>query len=207
MSKTRAVCFTINNYTEDEFELLFQRLKEDCRYCVLGREVAETGTPHIQGYAYLSGPRAFSSWKRILGDRAHIESAKGTAEQNRTYCTKEGNFVEHGDCPVSQKRKGELGGAAEQERWELALDAAKEGRLDDIPADIAIRHYRTLKEIGRDYMARIPDAEEVTGVWIYGEPGVGKSRYARHFWPDSYMKMANKWWDGYQDEENLRSTR
>jgi len=203
MSKSRAVCFTLNNYTEDEYSAIRDRLEEDCRYYCIGREIAETGTPHLQGYAYISGPRAFSSWKRILGDRAHIESAKGSPEQNREYCSKGGDFVEFGEIPVSQKRKGELGGAAEQERWQAALDAAKTGRLDDIPADITIRHYRTLKEITRDFMERVADAEEVTGVWIYGDPGVGKSRYARYFWPDSYMKMANKWWDGFQDEDTV----
>jgi len=154
MSKTRAVCFTLNNYTEDEFEALRKRLEEDCRYYVIGREVAETGTPHLQGYAYISGPRAFSSWKRVLGDRAHIESAKGSAEQNREYCTKDGDFVEFGEAPISQKRKGELNA----QRWQLALDSAKAGRLDDIPADITLRYYRTLKEVARDYMERVADA-------------------------------------------------
>lgn len=166
-------------------------------YAIIGREVGDQGTPHLQGFVRFSNPRSFNSIRGMLLGQAHIERANGDAASNKEYCSKEGDFWEHGECPASQKS----GGEAEKRRWTDALSAIKENRLDDVPADIMIRHYANVKKIRKDFMDKPDDEEDVTGLWIWGPPGTGKSYSARQAFPNAYLKPCNKWWDGYLNED------
>lgn len=197
--RSRGAVFTLNNYTGQE-EMGIRALIEDprIRYVCFGREVGDGGTPHLQGYILAKNPQLFE-WFRGRIPRAHVEFQKGTCDQAIAYCQKDGDFHELGTRPIGSKRKGEI----EQERWEDARDAARRGDIDSVPADIYVRYYRTLKEIKKDHMLKPSDLDDVCGVWIYGLAGVGKSRKARSDYPNSYFKMANKWWDGYQGEETV----
>lgn len=56
---------------------------------------------------------------------------------------------------------------------------ATENNLEAIPADIKVSHYSNLKLIGKDFAKLSPDCNDVRGIWIYGLPGVGKSKLAR----------------------------
>lgn len=196
--RSRGWCFTVNNYSESDVELI-RVLAQDCVYLVFGREVGEQGTPHLQGYVYFDAVKSAKRVKAILPVGAHHERAKGSAIQNFRYCSKDGDFEEFGQRPMSQSEKGE----AEKERWKLARECAVSGRLDGIPDDIYVRYYRALKEIGKDNMGRPVELDGVCGKWLYGDAGTGKSRYAAEHFPGHYMKMPNKWWDGYQGEENV----
>lgn len=95
--KSRAWAFTLNNYTDQEYVSILENSRSE--YLVVGKEVGENGTPHLQGYVRFSNAIRLSSLKKILSGRAHFEIAKGSPEQNFKYCTKEGNFEERGDRP------------------------------------------------------------------------------------------------------------
>jgi hypothetical protein len=190
MAQSKRWCFTLNNYTDVEYN----NIKEiACNYLVIGKEVGESGTPHLQGFIIFRSNQRLTAVKLLI-PRAHLEVARGSAEQAATYCKKDGDFVEIGVCPATA-------GAAEAERWKRARELAVAGNLDDIPDDIYIRYFRTLKEIKKDHMAKPDDLEAVCGIWISGPPGSGKSHVAREAYPGAYFKMQNKWWDGYQGEE------
>lgn len=194
MAQSKRWCFTLNNYTDAEVAAL-EAAEVD--YIVYGKEEGRNGTPHLQGFLILNRKKRLSAVKEIL-DRAHWEVARGTSEQASEYCKKDGDFVERGTCP---RTAGAAGGDAEAARWKRARESAEKGDLSEVPDDIYVRYYRTLKDIKKDHMDKPPDAGDVTGVWIWGPPGVGKSRLAREQYPGAYFKMQNKWWDGYQGEE------
>lgn len=194
MSKSRDYCYTINNYTDAHIELL-QEL--DCAYVVYGKEVGESGTPHLQGYVRFPTPRTMKSViNKIPG--AHIEIKKGTCEQAIAYCKKDGVVYERGEAPMTQSQKGDCN----KRRFEEAFEAAKEGRHDDIPADLRTRYYATYKKIREDHLTKPEPLTELQNEWRYGPTGTGKSRSAQELYPDAYLKKANtKWWDGYIDQE------
>jgi len=182
-------CFTLNNFTEDECDAVFSL---DYTYLVVGHETGDSGTDHLQGFCIFKSKKSLAACKKLLA-RAHWEMARGDNRQASDYCKKDGVFEEFGDLPDA--------GAGEKERWANAKLAAQSGKFDDVPADIYFRYYRTMKEIAKDHMAKPDDLDACSGVWIHGPPGVGKSRKAREDYPGAYLKMQNKWWDGYQGED------
>lgn len=195
MSRSRAWCYTINNPTASD-EACVVALVDQARYHIVGRETGEGGTPHLQGYVYFDCVKSCAVVSKML-PRAHLEAANGTPEQNREYCSKQGDFHESGTLPMSQKRKGECG----KEFWADVKKKAKLGKLDEIPDEIYVRCYRTLRAIEKDHAPMPADADETTGLWFYGPSGTGKSRAAREEFPGLFLKTCNKWWDGYNGED------
>lgn len=191
--RSRAFCFTWNNYPDDYLTVL---LGLGARYFCYGLEIAPTtGTPHLQGYVYFPNPRVEECVRRSLPG-VHISVANGTPAQNIKYCSKGGDFHEDGIRPLTPTQNGE----AEMERWALAWQSSKAGLVEDIPADIRMRCYSTIRRISQDYMPRVNHLESVCGTWIFGESGCGKTRAVFDAYPDLYSKPRTRWWDGYQDE-------
>lgn len=88
---TKRWCFTLNNYTKDQVSRLHSKLKElKCLY-IIGKEVASTGTKHLQGY--LECPRKIRALETFKIKEINWRKAKGTREHNLDYCSKDGNFI------------------------------------------------------------------------------------------------------------------
>lgn len=192
-TRSRGWCFTINNYTAEHEDAL--RALTAARYMVFGREVGEQGTEHLQGYIYFATLKSFRQMKDMLPAGAHIEAARGSAEQNKDYCSKDGDFEEFGEMPMSQADKG-LAGA---EYWTEQREIIMHGELEDIDDKLFIKSYGTIKAIRKDFMKEVDDMPSGTRhCWYYGGTDSGKSYRARQEMPDYYDKMLNKWWDGYQ---------
>lgn len=201
MARARSYCFTINNPLQEDLDGLYE-LKA-VKYGICGQETGAAGTVHLQGYVQFTTSKSMSAVSKEL-PRAHLTVARGSAQQNYDYCTKDDEIVwECGTFPTDGAEGGPEGGRAEKKRWAKAIEQAKAGDFDDIDPQIFLSHYGTIKRIHKDYQADVPDAEGVTGQWYYGAAGAGKSRAARKNYPGAYPKMANKWWDGYQGQPDV----
>ena len=195
-SKHRAFCFTINNPTGDDLDAVHALADSGSDYFVCGKEVAPTtGTPHLQGYVHFKSPRSLAAIRKLL--RGHVIPANGTALHNRVYCTKDGDFFEHGQTPSDPAAQGK----AEITRWEDAWTSAKAGDVEAIPADIRLRCYSTIKKVQADYMVAPPDLDAVCGLWYTGPAGTGKTTAARSANPGAFIKSRDRWWDGYQAQD------
>lgn len=195
MSNSRRWCFTHNNYESTEW---VDNLSEDLvQYVVCGKEIGESGTPHLQGFIVFKTNKRLSAVKK-LHPTVHWEAAKGSAQQASDYCKKDGDYTERGILPKTRQQIG----ADEQERWRNIRLAAEEGRLDDIEEKERYKNLKLIKAHRFEALKKrkLDDTEE-KHEWYYGEAGTGKSKKAREENPDAYLKMCNKWWDGYDDEE------
>jgi len=189
--------FTLNN---PEFPVTYNQSNQI--YYVYGNEVGESGTPHHQGFIVFDKQKYLTQVKE-LNDKAHWEIAKGTNKQASDYCKKDGDFVEKGTLPEEPSR---LGAKANKDKWRIINDLAKNGELqliDEQFPKVWNTSYRNLKSIKVDHMKPLGNLEEPCGVWITGPSGAGKTMKSRTDYPDHYLKLPNKWWDGYQGEPNV----
>ena len=218
--RPRSVCFTLNNYSDLELNKLRQYgFSNNLKYLVFQLERGSSGTAHIQGYASAHNPKTFDGWKSIIGARAHIESARGTAEENKAYCTKP-----EGRDATARPRLRVLDSAAEEYTvgdcgpYEFGL-VPKQGLRSDLdslaraaadPAKSMLDVFEANPEGFLKYSKGVnairglvnPRRSEKTRVvWFYGPTGTGKSRVANEIAPTAYWKAGGtKWWCGYQGD-------
>jgi len=193
--KARGWCFTINNWTGLHIDFLDEL---ECKHLVFGKETGESGTPHLQGTVYFSTSYTMKSvLNKFKPIKPHLEICKDY-EASITYCKKEGNWVERGDPPMSKKRQGECGAAY----WADQLLLIKAGRIEEVDPKLQLTHCRNIEFIlNKELLKKDYDDTTESMLWYWGKSGTGKSRKARTDHPTAYLKMCNKWWDGYAGED------
>lgn len=100
--QTRNYCFTLNNYTEDDISKL-EGLATDVTYLIFGKEIGESGTPHLQGFVQFRSRLRFNVAKEKISGRCHLEPARDV-QKARDYCVKDGDFTEFGTCSTAGSR-------------------------------------------------------------------------------------------------------
>lgn len=126
--RSRRYCCTLNNYTEEEYDKVRGIGTNDTLY-IIGKEVGEKGTPHLQMYFEFKNAMRFDTLKKVC-ERMHIEKAKGNKESNVKYCSKEGNYITNFDIGVLDKLREEYKGTA-WKAWQLEVIKAVAEKPDN----------------------------------------------------------------------------
>lgn len=130
---------------------------------------------------------------------AHIERAKHPRAAFDYCCkseTRVGENYQFGKPPILRNNKldrAELNKQIINNGPEWAVD---EGLIN-------VGEYKRFKisvELYKSTVAQITDIPELVNEWVHGDPGVGKSKYARSLGP-IFNKSCNKWWDGYAGQD------
>ncbi|BBI18985.1 replication-associated protein [Circovirus ialtag] len=192
-------CFTVNNWTEEEYGLIASIPRSSVKYLIIGKEVGESGTPHLQGFVNFKKKLRRSALKRLPGfTRAHVQSANGTDLENQRYCQKGGQYLEIG-CPSRPGKSSALTEAIQ----DLQRSRGNLNEVARMHPEVYVRHGRGL----RDYVFTAglvgQRAWKSEVIVIIGKPGVGKTRYVNREVEGKtvYWKPRGPWWDGYMNHE------
>jgi len=191
--RSRGWCFTRNNYNDEDI-LRVEDVSSIATYLIYGKEVGDSGTPHLQGYVYFENSKSFSKITKLL-PHCHLEVQKGTGCEASEYCKKDGDYKEFGTLP-SQGKRNDIKTVKDE-----ILSGGGMSQIIEIASN-----YQTLKigEMLLKYKEKKRNYKP-TVVWIYGESGSGKTRLAYEWFPNIYRKTnsSGKWWDGYDSHPEV----
>lgn len=204
MAKYQKVCFTLNNYSELDFDRLKLFIETNCVYGILGREIGSNGTHHIQGYCNFgrTGRKTFGALKAetALGQKCHIEKAIAGDQENQKYCSKEGLFWEFGSVQ-SPGQRNDLAAVATAIKDGKSLEEV----ADQFPSQF-IKYHRGIEAYKSLHDSKNTRKEKTVVYVLVGAPGTGKSRYANAKATTSgsvYYKPRGEWWDGYHGQHSV----
>lgn len=156
-----------------------------------------TGYLHWQLLVIFERSVRLSAVKSVFGVGVHCELSK--SEAANSYVWKDetaviGTRFELGSKPIKRNSAKD---------WDAIKSSAISGNLDDIPSDIYVRCYSSLKRIAVDHLRPDPIVKTVKVYW--GITGSGKSHKA---WDelglDAYPKdPRTKFWDGYSGQVSV----
>lgn len=181
-----------------------RRNGDGLRYLIVGEETAPTtGRKHWQCYMEFQEKTSMKKIKEIFNDNTvHLEPKRGSREQARDYCKKEGTYKEHGVWATGPGFRTDLVDIT-------SAIISREARLTDIimeQPEVYCRHRNGLRDV--QALADKKNTKEFRQVEvevISGPTGTGKTRRAVEHCKDYFKIEASElqWFDGYDGEKTL----
>lgn len=211
---------TINNplekgYSHEKIKEILESIKGLEYWCLCDEVGSKEHTYHTHIFIYRPNPFRFSRVKKLFPD-AHLESAKGTAQENRDYIRKEGKYEHSNKTETNLRDTFEESGEVPEEKQgkrndlESLYDMIKEGFSD----------YEILEE-NPNYLKRLNDIQrcrellryeefknkrrEVHCEYWYGDAGAGKTSgvFDKYGGYDKVYRIVDNRdpWDGYRGQD------
>ncbi len=197
--KARMFIGTLNNPKETEAYLKLWHTKAGAKYVTGQLEKGKEGTPHLQYFVH------FDTQKRLPALKKHCKQSNFTPvtfnNGANAYCNKEETRIEgpwtFGVEPAKLNKKGDL---ARRNKEIIAMGAEK--AMED--GHVSIKDYGRVKsniDLYFNCTIRPQSLETLQNEWIYGAPGIGKTKAVTDQYPDYYEKDKSKYWNGYTNQK------
>lgn len=190
--KSRSWFLTLNNYTDEEVEVL---LAIKHKYLIYQFEVGDEGTPHLHAYLYYQNsvvmPKRYlprGHWEKVINPAACIK-----------YCSKEKTRVAG---PFEVGTKPEPGRRTDLEILAREFVTKPESEFAEENPEAYVMYSRGLKEFKRAVTMKHRTCAPVI-YWRWGLSGCGKTRGAVEAHSSYYIKDGSRWWDGYEQQEAI----
>ena len=211
--RVRCWCFTVNNYTEKDEEGWAEFAATKCSYLTYGREVGDSGTPHLQGYMEMTNRltrrSTISTWFRNKGlTLPHLEakSPRSTVDNCVDYCHKDGDFYELGSPKMKHVGQGK------RTDIEVVRDAIVSGDIKsewDLLNSVSSLAAFKFGSVYLNNMVLPASRDPPIVFWLHGPTGCGKSRASAEFvdkfaargWNYWRANQGLAWFDGYNRQE------
>lgn len=172
-------------------------------YCVYQQEICpDTQRHHFQGYLHSKVSLRLAALKQIPGlETAHFEVARGTPQDNKTYCTKSETRVdgpyEFGTIDLAgQGRRTDISGIVQLiKQGKSELDVAEHDTLTYLRYFKGLDRLRTLYTKPRDFQTEL--------YLVLGPPGLGKTTFVLDESPNAHWKNRTDFWDGFNGEQDI----
>lgn len=208
-TQSRNWCFT--DFQLLDMQRIYEGHKDIIRYMCWGQETCPTtNKTHYQGWIQfrnkkrLNGVRGVFQHSGTVKVTVHLESCRGSPEQNDTYCKKDGHWVHLGEFKTQGCRSD-----LEQIAREL-MDPSKS--LNEVMLDHpekAIQYGRGMAHLKKIVIEEAaPEWRDVDVEIKWGSTGTGKTRDAMNnlLKGDTFKIQGHqigKWWDGYKGQKHI----